>query len=308
VIAVVALHFGLWAGYFSDFKKESRSFTKNLFPVAAGQKKLAGLIYDFQFRGRPIYIHFPNYYITWKQGIASTCLIDYRFGTIRRKASKTALPSYRRIEWVGKRQGYDGRFANMDLLLVRGEIPGPHRVYMKHFTLQRRSGKWSLYVRSVPAAGESAAGLIREFFLRSDEPYLWSRLTPGTNLYIDRYYTYTSVPPRLEGQPVLVTANSDKYYDYNDKDFPFISFRMTRDATVYIIYSGRFTGLETTWLNRENGWIKENLLVRTGQVERKSARLVRSRFYPAGSVVELGGNGCRKRDCDMYTVVIAKHK
>ncbi len=317
ICVVVLLHFFLWAGYFKDFNRETRTFTNDLFPKEVTGKKLAGLIYDYTFRGRPVYIHFPDYYIVRKQGIAGTCLIDYRFGTIRRKAGKTLLPPQRRIEWIGKRKAYDGRFANMDYILVRGEVPQEHEKYMVNFILKRTSGRWSLYekIRTTPGKPASllpmvpgSAKLIAEFSVRSDEPYLWSMIEPGSEIYLDRSYVYTIVPRELMGLPVLRPTNNDKYYGYNEADFPFISFRVKKDVTLYIIYTNRHTNLEKTWLNRDKGWVKENFIVETTLAETKSKRLVSSRFFPAGSRVELGGNGCRKRDCDMYTVVIKEKK
>lgn len=307
ICAVLLLHFFLWAGYFRDFKKESQSFTRDLFPEEVTGKTLSGLIYDHKFRGRPVYIHFPNYYITWKRGIASTCLIDYRFGNIRRKASKTSLPPYRRIEWIGKRNLYDGRYAGMDYILVRGGIPEEHKKYMANFTLKRAAGKWRLYERIISktpwAMPAESKIVVDEFSVFSNEPYLWSSFAAGGQIYIDRDYVYSSAPPQLKGLPILRTANNDKYYD-NEAALPFISFRVKKDVTVYIIYTDRFTNLEQTWLNSANGWIKESFTVSTDLAETKSKRSVCSKYFPAGSLVKLGGNGCRNRDCDMYTVVI----
>lgn len=148
ICAVCLLHFVLWSGYLSDFEKENYLFTKHVFPDNSEGKKLAGLVYDFQFRGQPIYIHFPNYYIIWNQGIASTCIVDYRLGSlIRRKAGQESLPAYLGMEWVGMRNNYDGRYANMDYVLVRGQVPKAVVGYLQSFKLSKSEAEWLLFER-----------------------------------------------------------------------------------------------------------------------------------------------------------------
>ena len=113
------LHFILWAGYFTDFQKENFLFRKDLFPRKTEGKRLAGLITDNKFRGKPVYIHFPNYYIIWKKGIGATMIIDYRFGPIRRKEGKGNLPSY--MDIVLKQNFKE--FKNINYILIRGKLP-----------------------------------------------------------------------------------------------------------------------------------------------------------------------------------------
>ena len=139
ICLICMFHFVLNLDYFTAFQIDSQSFTKNIFPD--DDKKLAGLIYDNSFSDRPVYIHFPNYYIIWAKRIATTCIIDYRFFTIRRKVADDILPYY--DEWVVER-GYDGRYQDMDYILVRGEIPETAMPYLENFTLNKSIDKWSL--------------------------------------------------------------------------------------------------------------------------------------------------------------------
>jgi hypothetical protein len=148
LVALCLVHLALWASYVVSFNRENATFSARFLPDPAGGKKLAGLIYDYTYRGRPIYIHFPSYYTAWKKGIAPTTLVEYRFGAVRRRASFIELPRY--LEWVGRFDNYDGRYANMDFILVRGALPPSAAPFLKGFIPLRRSGRWSLYER-VPA-------------------------------------------------------------------------------------------------------------------------------------------------------------
>ncbi len=135
--ALAVLHFLLWAGYFAAFNRENAGFDREFLRPDAGGRKLAGLVLDYKFRGRPTYIHFPSYYIVWEKEVATANLADFRFGSIRRRVSAIELPRY--LEWVGKRGGYDGRYRDMDHLLVRGGAAP------EGFELERAAGKWAFY-------------------------------------------------------------------------------------------------------------------------------------------------------------------
>lgn len=143
ICLVCLVHFVLWAHYFSHFQKENRLFTKDFFPSSLEGKKMAALIYDYRFRGRSVYNNFVDYYIVWKQGIATTRFVDARSFPVRRKVSKDVLPPY--IEWVGKYSDYDGRYEHMDHILVRGQVPKEAKAYMVNFKMMKKEGKWTLY-------------------------------------------------------------------------------------------------------------------------------------------------------------------
>ncbi len=137
--ALTVLHGLLWAQYFFAFNRENAGFDREFLRPEAGGKKLAGLIFDYAYRGRPTYIHFPSYYIVWEKEAATASLADFRFGAVRRGVSGIELPRY--LEWVGKRGGYDGRYGHMDYLLLRGGAAPAG------FELERAVGKWALYSR-----------------------------------------------------------------------------------------------------------------------------------------------------------------
>jgi len=147
MIGVCFIHLTLWANYFREFQKENRTFTETIFPKDSKNKKLGALIYERGFRGLPTYIHFPNYYIIWKDGIATTRIVDFGLvWKIGRKVNKTLLPRYN--EWVDKFHDYDGRYENMDYILVRGRLSENAAKYMDKFKVVKSSGKWVLYERT----------------------------------------------------------------------------------------------------------------------------------------------------------------
>jgi hypothetical protein len=139
-------HLLLWADYFRDFDKENQTFNKEFFSAISDDKRLAGLMYDYRFRGRSVYDNFTDYYIAWKQGIATTRVIDERSFPVKRKVNADILPPY--IEWAGKYNNYDGRYAEMDYVLIRGELAPKAMQYMQNFQLIKRAGKWALYKKS----------------------------------------------------------------------------------------------------------------------------------------------------------------
>jgi len=146
LIGLALLHFSLWAGYFIDFNRENAGFDRAFLRPDATGMKLAGLLTGFTYRGKPLYIHFPSYYIVWTKEIATANLADYRFGTIRRKETAPHLPRY--LEWVGKHRAYDGRYAGMDYILMRGGAPAA--ADLARFETVRAAGAWTL-LRARPA-------------------------------------------------------------------------------------------------------------------------------------------------------------
>jgi hypothetical protein len=142
-VALGILHYVLWAGYFLEFNRENAGFDRAFLRPEGSGKKLAGLVFDYTYRGRPTYIHFPSYYIIWEKGAATASLADFRFGPVRRNTNAIELPRY--LEWVGKRGNYDGRYRDMDYLLMRGgSAPGG-------FELERTARSWSLYRKAAAA-------------------------------------------------------------------------------------------------------------------------------------------------------------
>lgn len=146
LVAVAVLHYALWANYVFDFNRENAGFDRAFLRPAASGENLAGLIYDYRYRGRSIYIHFPSYYIVWERGVATANITEYRFGPVRR-AGVHGLPRY--LDWVGKFDNYDGRYRDMDYILMRGTEPGAGG-FLGDFKVARTAGRWSLYERTAP--------------------------------------------------------------------------------------------------------------------------------------------------------------
>jgi hypothetical protein len=146
------IHFLLWADYFRDFDKENQIFNKEFFSSVSNGKRLAGLMYDYRFRGRSVYENFADYYIVWKYGIVNTRVLDDRSFPLRRAVSAEVLPPH--IGWSGKYDRYDGRYGTMEYILVHGEFSPKARAQMQGFKEIRQAGTWTLYENvHTPAAG-----------------------------------------------------------------------------------------------------------------------------------------------------------
>jgi hypothetical protein len=133
----------LWFEYIFSFNRENRNFNSELFAGIEAPSKLAGLIYDNDFRGRKTYIHFPNYYIIWKRGITASKIIDYRFGVVRRVAAESELPFYE--ESIGDNYRHQPQYAIVDYLLVRGDAPVEDDLNLQNFSFVREARPWKLY-------------------------------------------------------------------------------------------------------------------------------------------------------------------
>jgi hypothetical protein len=143
VVSIVLSHFILVSFYFNDFRNESAAFDKNLLPDNATCKRLSGIIYTNTFKNRPVYIHFPMYFIVWKKGI-STGLVDYRFGVIKRKADFDKLPYYR--EWIGDQRDYSDEYKNIEYILLKDSL----KLDIEGFDITKQSGDWYLYTNKNP--------------------------------------------------------------------------------------------------------------------------------------------------------------
>ena len=146
IAVAVALHFALWGGYFSSFQRECAGFDRSVLP-APERGPMAALIYERYFRDQPVYIHFPNYQIIWNRGVATTKLVDFRFGVVRRRVSSEVLPIYH--DWVGPQDPYRGWYSGLSAVLVRGTIPAPDAEQLGAFKVTAKSGAWSLYERPI---------------------------------------------------------------------------------------------------------------------------------------------------------------
>jgi hypothetical protein len=144
VIVAIATYTCLWFEYIYTFNEENKTFNAELFSQVEPEKKLAGLIYENSYRGRKVYIHFPNYFLVWKKGVVASKIIDYRFGVVRRVPRQDALPFYH--ELIGEDYQYMPQYGAVDYLLVRGEAPVADDRNLHEFTLMREAVPWKLFV------------------------------------------------------------------------------------------------------------------------------------------------------------------
>ena len=97
------------------------------------------MLYDERFRGHPAYKHFPDYYITWRHGIAATELTQFRFGTVRANPLGIVPPRF-----VASPTPLSFDETKVDYLLVRGasptEVQSVHRL-----RLLRSADSWYVY-------------------------------------------------------------------------------------------------------------------------------------------------------------------
>jgi hypothetical protein len=138
IILVVLFHFILVSLYYNDFRNETKNFNEDFFPDDAVCKRISGIIYTNTFKGRPVYIHFPMYFVVWKNGI-STGLVDYRFGVIKRKADFEKLPYYR--EWIGDSRDYKDEYKNIEYILLKDSL----KLDIKGFENTKHDDDWYLY-------------------------------------------------------------------------------------------------------------------------------------------------------------------
>lgn len=152
-----------------------------------------------------------------------------------------------------------------------------------------------------PSPTGSPAPVVSNLTVASGRAAEWIELDAGEALYTDRSYTFTAVPAAWEGHAALRTANDDKYSSATNPSF--ITFTLSQEATVYVVYTTVNTTLSTTWCTTANGWLSESLTVGTSLPGAEATRLVRSKVFPAGQV-SLGGNGSTSGTSSMYHVVV----
>ncbi len=131
-----------------------------------------------------------------------------------------------------------------------------------------------------PGDTGGSGSLIANLTVASGKSYVVveNGISSGEAVYIDRLYTFTSVPQAMEGATYIRTANSDKSRTEAD----FLSFTLTQDARVYVAYDTRASQLPQ-WLS---GWTDNGEILGTTDIVN---RRVFFRDFAAGEVV-LGGN------------------
>lgn len=145
VVVAICAYSLLWFEYIYSFNKINPSFTATLFENMPNSSRLAGLIYDHKYRGRKVYIHFPNYFVVWNQGIAASKIIDYRFGVVRRVAAESEVPFY--TEYIGDGYKKVDDYSKLEYLLVKGAPPVATDENVVGFREWRRAGDWRLFKR-----------------------------------------------------------------------------------------------------------------------------------------------------------------
>ncbi len=133
----------MWGEYIIAFNRENRDFNPSFLQLGNKDEKLMGLIWNNEFRGRKVYIHFPNYYIVWHKGIAGSKIIDYRFGIVRRGVPETVLPFYHEYaltEFVPMM-----RYESADYFLARESDRTLTATHFSEAEPIREAGRWVIY-------------------------------------------------------------------------------------------------------------------------------------------------------------------
>ena len=116
-----------------------------------------------------------------------------------------------------------------------------------------------------------------------------NELLNGATVYIDRGYTYTSIPSSLQGTTYIKTANNDKA----SSNTSFLSFEVNQDVIVYVAHDD-FIGTRPSWLSSFSD-TGENL------VTTDTTLSIFESNYLEGTVT-LGGNEGAGQS--MYSVII----
>ena len=132
----------------------------------------------------------------------------------------------------------------------------------------------NLTVASGAAYGVSAAGL-----------------QAGGTVYRDRAYTFTTVPPSVQGATYIQTANNDKAAT----TAVFLRFTVNQPVSVTVAYDVRLTPIPS-WLNSFTDTGK-NLVTSDTTLH------LYARAFPAGTIT-LGGNASGGSSGSMYSVIV----
>lgn len=151
-VGVIALYLFLWMEYIITFNIQNRDFAPSFFQSSSKEARLAGLIYDNEYRGRQVYIHFPNYFLVWKKGVVASKIIDYRFGIVRRVAPESVIPFYHEFIGAEYTPRPRPRYNHLEYILVRGTAPDEYDLNRQQFSLANSRGPWKLYRNNSPQA------------------------------------------------------------------------------------------------------------------------------------------------------------
>jgi len=151
----------------------------------------------------------------------------------------------------------------------------------------------SIAANNIEPDSEASFTYTADLVIDNTQPgrYQWDVLTTGKTLYLDRDYTYTTIPAGHAGLDYLRTANDDKNVTVDN----FIQFNVNRAVTVYIGYDER-NASRPTWLE---DWTD------TGEALLSTDQGVGLRLYSkdfAAGNVTLGGNS--QSGNSMYVVIV----
>jgi hypothetical protein len=142
VVAVAGI--ALWTDYFASFNRENAAFGPESFPQEAPAAAASAMVFDYAFRGQPLYLQFPNYHIVWNEGIITTAIVDYRFGVVRRKPGGDPLPEFNQLVGVLPRSFNPDDIAT-EYVVVRGQPNGVIRSYLNDLDAVRSEGDWQIF-------------------------------------------------------------------------------------------------------------------------------------------------------------------
>ncbi|WP_342349209.1 hypothetical protein, partial [uncultured Nitrospira sp.] len=121
-----------------------------------------------------------------------------------------------------------------------------------------------------------------------------SGLQAGGTVYIDRAYTFTTVPALVQGAAYIRTANDDK----SATNTAFLSFTVNQPVSVYVAHGDRITS--------KPSWLSTFTDTGTNLVTSDATFSLFVRAFPAGTIT-LGGNassGNSGNDLSMYTAIV----
>ena len=122
----------------------------------------------------------------------------------------------------------------------------------------------------------------------------WSvrtNIQEGDDLYGDRVYTISTLPPSYAGSDWIRTACESKHYF----GYPLVTFTVTRDAYVYVVHDDRadLPGWLSSWTDTTDNLIDSQPVNFT----------IYSKLYTANSQVSLGNNGSND-SCAGYSIIV----
>ena len=143
---------------------------------------------------------------------------------------------------------------------------------------------------TTPPAGVIITGLTPASYVPVAAP---PGLQVGDRIYIDRTYTFTTVPALVQGEAYIRTANAHKTNATN----PFLTFTVDQPVTVYVAHDKRIV-LKPSWFP-SLGFVDsgENLVTTDAEFDLFVAS------FPAGPI-QLGGNESPGGASSMYSVIV----